>query len=386
MNLSLTPAEHTLVDSARDFAHAAVRPHAAGWEQARTVPVETFRAAAQAGLAGLLVPPAWGGQGVSMTAFAAVMEALAAECLPFTFMVVVHNNLAGNIARNGTDTQRERYLPAMLAGAQVGAFCLTEPGAGSDAAAITTRAREVPQGWALDGEKAWVTNGAVADLFSIYAQTDPAQGWRGIACLLAEAETPGLEREAPYALMGGHAMGTAGLALRNCVVPAENLLLPAGRAFKAAMEGIDIARATVAAMCCGMLQRGLEVAVAYARERRVFGQRVAALQGVRWQLADVATHLEAARLLTYQATGAIDAGADATLAAAHAKKFATRAALDGLGACMQAMGAVGYRAEYPLGRHLASAKMAQFLDGTTEIQNVVISRGLFGRLEAEGHR
>ncbi len=376
METRLSRREEQVVATARAFAREQVAPAAAGWEEARRVPLDTFRAAADAGLAALLVPQELGGQALGFTAFARVFEELAAACLPFAFMLVVHNNLAGNIARNGQAVHRERFLPPLVRGERVGAFCLTEPGAGSDAAAIATTARPEGQGWVLDGEKAWVTNGAVAGLFSIYAQTDPAQGWRGIACLLAEGDTPGLERQPPYALLGGHAMGTAGLALRGCRVPAEHLLLPAGRAFKAAMEGIDIARATVGAMCCGMLRTGLETALGYATRRHVFGQPVAAHQGVQWQLADVATDLEAARLLTYRATLAIDAGEPAGVSAAHAKKFATRAALGGLSACMQAMGAEGFRATHPLGRHLASAKMAQYLDGPTEIQNVVISRAL----------
>jgi alkylation response protein AidB-like acyl-CoA dehydrogenase len=172
-------------------------------------------------------------------------------------------------------------------------------------------------------------------------------------------------------------MGTSGLKFEECRVPEQNLLLPAERAFKAAMEGIDIARAVVGAMCCGMLRSGLETALDYSAQRRVFGRSVADFQGVRWQLAEVATSLEAARLLTYRATQAIDQGEDATVLAAHAKKFASRAALTGLSDCMQAMGANGLLAEYPLGRHLAAAKIAQYIDGTTEIQNVIISRGLF---------
>ncbi len=400
MRPRLSDREARIVELAAAFAREQVAPHAAGWELARKVPLETFRAAAEAGLAGLLVPEAQGGAGLSLTAFARVMEELASACLPFAFMLVVHNNLAGNIARNGSPDQQARFLPPLVRGERVGAFCLTEPGAGSDAAAISTSAREeagggaLDGGWVLDGEKAWVTNGAVAGLFSVYAQTGPARGWRGIACLLVEGDTAGLRRPPPYDLLGGHAMGTSGLILEGCRIPAENLLLPAGRAFKAAMEGIDLARATVAAMCCGMMRCGLETALDYAAGRHVFGRPVAEHQGVQWQLADVATDLEAARLLTYAATEAIEEAADGGghsggaaggaeaaetspgVMAAHAKKFATRAALKGLSECMQAMGANGLLAEYPLGRHLAGAKIAQYLDGTTEIQNVVIGRAL----------
>lgn len=377
MLFELSPSETRLVADAARFAAEHVAPHAADWERERHVPVETFRAAAAAGLAGLLVPEAQGGRGASLTALARVMEELAACSLPFAFMLVVHNNLAGNIARNGTPGQQARYLQEMMAGRRMGAFCLTEPGAGSDAAAITTSARQEDGLWRLDGEKAWVTNGVVADLLSVYAQTDPSLGAKGIICMLVEGDAKGLRREPPYRMLGGHAMGASGLVFDDCRVSDDQMLAPAGRAFHAAMEGIDLARAVVGAMCCGMLRTGLETALAYASERQVFGSTVAEQQGVRWQLADVATDLEASRLLTYQATRALDGGEQATVMAAHAKKFATRAALTGISACMQVLGANGLKDDHPLGQHLVGAKIAQYLDGTTEIQNLVISRALF---------
>lgn len=369
--------EQALVQRAADFAREQVAPHAAAWEAQRRMPLETFRAAATAGLGGLLVPTALGGQGLSYTATARVVEELSAACMAFAFSLVVHNNLADNIARNGTPAQREAHLPPMIRGERVGAFCLTEPGAGSDAAAVRTSARRDGERWILDGRKAWVTNASVANLFSVYAQTDPALGWKGIACILAEDTAPGLVREAPYVLIGGHALGTGEIALQRCAVPAGNLLISPGDAFKAAMRGIGVARANVGAMCCGMLRASLEQALAHAARRQVFGRPVASYQGMQWQLAEVETNLLAARLLTYRALAALDRGEDGTLHAAHAKKFATRAALSGIAECMQAMGAAGLRDEHSLGRHLAGAKIAQYLDGATEIQNVVIARALF---------
>ena len=177
-------------------------------------------------------------------------------------------------------------------------------------------------------------------------------------------------------MMGGHAMGTAMLKLTDCLLPAENLLIGKGEAFKAAMKGIDLARTLVGAMCCGMVRSSLKCALKYASKRTVFGRAVTDFQGNQWQLADVATNLEASRLLTYDAARALDAGENATVKSAHAKKFSTRTALTDISTCMQVMGAEGYRDEHPLGRHLAGAKMAQYLDGTTEIQNVVISRAM----------
>ncbi len=378
LDMSLNKEERKIIDIARTFARDHVAPRAAAWEAKRQVPLDTLSAAAKAGLAGMLVPKAYGGHGLSHVAVARVMEEMASACMAFTFSLVVHNNLAGNIARNGTKALADKFLPSMLKAERIGAFCLTEPAGGSDAAAITTSAEKTDTGWTLNGAKAWITNGAVADVISVYAQTDPKRGWRGIGCFLVEADNPGVKKEPAYALMGGHAMGTNGLSLDNCRIPESYLLLGPGAGFKAAMVGINIARVYVGAMCCGMMQASLDRAIAYAKERKAFGATTASFQGLQWLLADVATDLQAARLLTYRAAAVMDKGEAAMVEAAHAKKFATRAALKGIADCMQAMGAAGFRAEYSLGRHLANAKMTQYLDGTTEIQNVVISRALFG--------
>lgn len=376
MNEELSPQARALVGRAETFARDVVAPQASAWEIDRRVPLEALRQAADLGLAGLLVPAESGGADLGALAMSRVMETLAAADMAFAFALVVHNNLAGSIARNGTAAQRRRYLPAMLSGECIGAFLLTEPQGGSDAAAITTRARRDGEGWVLDGEKAWVSNGTVAEVLSVYAQTDPDLGWRGIACFLVDGSTPGVVKGAPYAMLGGHALGAAGVHFVDCRLPADALFIGPGEAFRAAMRGIDIARIVLAAMCCGMLRSGLETALEFTAERRVFGQRIADFQGVQWLLAEVATEFEAARLLADAAALRFDAGEEATLAAAHAKKFASRAALEGLSECMQVMGAAGYTHDHPLARHLAGAKMAQYLDGATEIQNVVIARAL----------
>ncbi len=376
MDERLGAGERRLVESAKAFARDVISPAAAQWEAARAQPREALERAGAAGLAGILVPEEWGGAGAGLAAMARVMEVLAAADMALAFGLVVHNNLAGAIARHGSAAQRQRYLADLVAARRIGAFLLTEPGAGSDAAAIATRARRDGGGWIIDGEKAWISNAATADVLSIYAQTDPAAGWRGIACFLVDAGAEGVERLAPYALMGGHALGTGGFRFAKCRVGAEALMLGPGEGFKAAMAGIDRARAVVAAMCCGMLRAGLDLAREHARNREAFGRKTIEFQGLQWMLAEVATELEASRLLTREAVRRIDAGEDSAIAAAHAKKFATRAAMRGLADCMQVMGAAGLRDDVPLGRHLAAAKMAQYLDGTTEIQNVVIARGL----------
>ncbi|MAG99011.1 MAG: acyl-CoA dehydrogenase [Rhodospirillaceae bacterium] len=377
MDGHLSESERAIVERARIFARDEMAPKAPGWEVTREVPLETARAAAEVGLCGLVVPEEHGGIGLGISAMARVMEEMSAVDFGFPFGMVVHNNLAGSIARNGTDDQRQRFLPDMLAARRIGAFLLTEPGVGSDAAAIATQAERDGEGWVLNGEKAWITNAVTADILSVYAQTDKAAGWRGIACFLVEAETPGVERLLAYEMMGGHAAGVGGFRFENCRISEANVLLAPGDAFKAALHGIDIARIVVAAACCGMLRTGIDTALEYATQRRAFGQATAEFQGLQWMLADAETDWWAARLLTVEAGRLHDAGdPGAPLAAAHAKKFSPRVCLARLADCMQVMGAAGYRHDYPLARHLAAAKMAQIVDGTTEIQNVVISRAM----------
>ena len=369
--------EAAVVGAARAFAREVIEPSADAWDEAGRVPGEAFREAAGRGLCGLTVPEALGGHGLSMPAMALAVEAFASACMASAFSFVVHNNLARNLSRNGTPAQQARWLPPLIAGERIGAFLLTEPQGGSDAAAITTAARRDGNGWRLDGVKAWVSNGASAGLLSVYAQTDASAGWRGIACFIVEADAPGVIREPAYRLLGGHALGAGGFRFEGCRIGEDAVLLGPGDGFKAAMAGIDFARVNVAAMCCGMLGRSLDTALGFAAGRRAFGRATLEHQGLQWLLADVATDLEAARLLTAHAAALLDGGGgNHTLAAAHAKKFASRVALARIGDCMQAMGAPGLRTDHPLARHLAGAKMAQYLDGTTEIQNVVIGRAI----------
>ena len=377
MIADISQHEQSLFTIASNFAAQQVLPHATRWEADRSYPIDTFKRAAEAGLCRLLVPQAHGGHGVSLTAMARIMETLAAASMPFAFGLTVHNNLAANIANNGSAAQRDKYLPNLLDGQSIGAFLLTEPQGGSDAATVHTTARADGDSWILEGEKVWVSNGAVASTLSVYAQTDPDKGWRGIACFLVDAEQLGVVRKPAYRLLGGHALGTGAFRFNDCRVGAEAMLLAPGDAFRAAMQGIDIARILVSAMCCGMLRNGLEAALDVTATRTGFGRTISENQGIRWMLAEVATNLEAATLLTYKAAALWDADEDATLAAAHAKKFATRSALSGLSDCMQSMGAQGLHIDTPVARHFASAKIAQYLDGTTEIQNVVISRKLW---------
>jgi alkylation response protein AidB-like acyl-CoA dehydrogenase len=365
-----------VVAAAGEFAATYLQANAAQWERDRYMPREMFLHAADAGLCGLLVAEELGGQNVDFTTLIQVVEKLAYTDFAAAFALVVHNNHARAISTQGTNAQIARWLPDMLAGRTVGAFLLTEPGGGSDAAHITTAAVADGDDYVLNGDKAWVTNSTHADLLNVFAQTQPGGGAKGIASFQVPADSAGVQRLDAYDMLGSYAMSAGGFRFENVRVAADQLLVPPGQGFKAALAGIDIARTVVAGMCCGMLQSGLDVVIPRLLERHAFGGPLIDQQGLAWQIADVATDLAATRLLAAEAARLIDANKPAALTAAHAKKFATSVTLNDIAACMQAMGADGLKQQYPLARHLAAAKIAQYIDGTTEIQNVVISRAL----------
>ncbi|HYM04698.1 MAG TPA: acyl-CoA dehydrogenase family protein [Stellaceae bacterium] len=365
----LTPEERALLAAATQFRQDRIAPNAAAWERSRQPPREAIREAAHLGLTGIEAPRDKGGQGAGFVAKTLIAEELATSCMAFAFSLINTQNVAAHLARNGTPAQIERYLAPLLSGESVGGIALTEPHAGSDFPAITTMARKVAGGWVLDGEKAWLTNAAVADVVMVYAKTEQASGTAGIAAFLVDAHAPGFERLPPYALMGGHAIGVGGIRLSGYRAGEDALLYKPGEAFKRALGGINGARTYVAAMCCGMVEAALRCALDRATRRHAFGQRLLDHQGLRWALAEIATDLEAARLLAYRAAELIERGEDAILAASFAKKFGARMAQQRLGDCLQAMGAEGLREEYPIGRHIACARIAGFVDGSSEIQN-----------------
>lgn len=372
----LTPEERAVVARARAFAEEHVAPNAARWEWERRYPLETIKAACTIGLNTIELAKKHGGQGLSFSCKMRAFEEIARHDFAFAFALINHHNACARFARDGQPAHVARLLPRMLTGDLIGCAGLSEPGVGSDFGGLEMEAVRVEGGWKVNGAKAWITNAAVAGLSVAYAQTDKAQGYRGIICLAIEAERPGFHREKPFELHGGHAIGVGGFRLVDYFAPDEAVLHPPGKAFKAALAGINGARAYVAAMCCAMLQASLETAVRYTQQRRTFGQPVIEHQGVRWKLVDAATDLEAARLLCYRAACLIDEGADAVLPAAHAKKFATGMAVQRIADCIQAMGANGLRAEYPLARHLAGAKIAAYTDGSIEMMNERIGAGL----------
>jgi alkylation response protein AidB-like acyl-CoA dehydrogenase len=349
------------------FAREVVMPGAPRWEAEQRIGREAVEAAAAIGLTGLEVPESWGGLGLGFGVKAQVAEMLGAADFGFTMSLINTHNVAAKLAREAPAELAQRYVPELLAGRRLGCTALTEPTAGSDFAAIRSLATRTPQGWRIDGEKAWITNAAEADVIVLYAQTVAGSGGRGIACFVVDGRRDGFVREPAFALSGQHAIGAGGFSLRGYLASEQEMLQPPGRAFKAALGSINGARCYIAAMCNGMVGEALRVALDHGRTRHAFGQPLAGHQGWRWRLAEAATELAAARLLVAQAAAQVESGADAQLLAAQAKLFATRMAERQLPVLAQAMGAEGLRREHCFGRHLAGARVATFVDGSSEM-------------------
>lgn len=364
---ALPPHEQSLVDAATRLAREQVAPNAARWERERRIGHEALAAAAAIGLTRLQVPAGHGGLDTSFACKAAVTEALAAADFGFAMSLVNTHNVAALLARKAAPAVAQRYLSDLVAGRRLGCTALTEPGAGSDFAAIATRAVKVDGGWVIDGAKAWITNAAEADVVVLYAQTDPGSGGRGIAGFVVDGRRDGFVREPAFALGGQHSIGTGAFRLDGYRAADDELLHPPGQAFKAALGSINGARTYIAAMCCGMVAGALQAARAHGRQRQTFGQPLQAHQGWRWRIAEAAAELAAARALVAQAAAAIDAGGDAQLVAAQAKWVATRMAERQIAALAQAMGAEGLREPQPFSRHGVGARVAGFVDGSSEM-------------------
>ena len=379
----LTPDELAIVERARQFASEIVAPSAAEWQRGTLDPRNALRDACQAGLATIELPTGLGGHGMRYAAKLRVVEELAKADFGFAFALVNHHNALVRVAQ-AHETIRATLLPRLLTGASFGASAYTEPEHGSDLISLETRADRVAGGWRISGSKSWITGAAWADVFLTLVQTRPGDGAAGIALVLIEADRAGFERSAPYDTAGGRAIGLGGFRLHDYFVPDEAVLQQPGTALRAALEGINGARCYVAAMCAGMLESALEVALRYTSRREAFGQPTLDFQGIRWSLVDVATDLVALRLLTYRAARLISSDDSARRKAAHAaaasaKKFAGDHTLYHLSHCIQALGANGLREDYPLVRHLLAAKMAAFADGTTEMMNERLGKLLVER-------
>jgi hypothetical protein len=326
---------------------------------------------------GALVPAEYGGAGLDYVAYALVVEELSRADGSVGITMWAHNSLCTNhIYSFGADSQRERYLPALARGEVLGAWGLTEPGSGSDAAAMRTTAREAGDVFVLDGTKAFITNGSVAGTAVVMAKTDPGAGGRGVSAFILERGMPGFRTGQRYRKLGLHASDTAELVLEGVRVPRANLLGARDRGFQETKKVLEGGRIAMAAMGVGLAQGALDHAVRYARERQAFGQPIAAFQGIRAILADLATEVEAARLLTLRAAYGKDRGRPVMREASMAKVFASEVAVRCATKAVQVHGGYGYTREFPVERFYRDAKLCEIGEGTSEIQRMVIARAL----------
>ena len=370
-----TPEAHELLALTRDLVEREVAPRAADGEARGEFPRELFRTLGKAGLMGLPYAETHGGAGQPYEVYLQVLEELSRGWLAVGLGTSVHTLACYPLAAFGTDEQRERWLPDLLGGELLGAYCLSEAGSGSDAAALQTRAVLDGDSWVVDGAKAWVTHGGEADFYNLMVRTG-GPGPKGISCLLAEAATPGLAPQRPERKMGMRSSTTATVLLEAARVPADRLLGEEGGGFRIAMSALDGGRLGIAACAVGLAQAALDVAVEYAQQRQQFGKRIADFQGVSFLLADMATAVEAARALYLSAARRRDAGEPFGTQAAMSKLFATDTAMRVTTDAVQVLGGYGYVEDFPAERYLREAKILQIVEGTNQIQRVVIGRAL----------
>jgi alkylation response protein AidB-like acyl-CoA dehydrogenase len=364
-----------LLQLARDLVDREVAPQAAEMESRSAFPREVFRTLGKAGLLGLPYEEQYGGAAQPYEVYLQVLEELSRGWLAVGLGVSVHTLACYPLAAFGTDEQRERWLPDLVGGELLGAYCLSEAGSGSDAAALQTRAVRDGDAFVVDGAKAWVTHGGEADFYNLMVRTG-APGPKGISCLLAEASTPGLAPQRPERKMGMRSSTTATVLLESARVPADRLLGEEGTGFRIAMSALDGGRLGIAACAVGLAQAALDVAVDYAQQRQQFGKRIADFQGVSFLLADMATSIEAARALYLSAARRRDAGQPFGTQAAMSKLFATDTAMRVTTDAVQVLGGYGYVEDFPAERYLREAKILQIVEGTNQIQRVVIGRAL----------
>ncbi|GAA0807155.1 acyl-CoA dehydrogenase family protein [Spirilliplanes yamanashiensis] len=363
-----------LLDLTTELADRELAPKAADCEARGEFPRDVLRTLGRAGLLGLPYPEECGGAAQPYEVYLQVIEILASRWLAIAEAVSVHTLSCFPVAAYGSEQQR-KLLPDMLGGDLLGAYCLSEPQGGSDAAALTTRATRDGDDYVVSGTKAWITHAGHADFYNVFCRTG-GPGPRGISCLLADARTPGLEPQAPERLMGLRSSAPAQVAFDDARVPADRLVGAEGQGFAIAMAALDGGRLGIAACAVGLAQAALDYAVAYARERRQFGAPIIDHQGLGFLLADMATQVSAARALYLSAARLRDAGRPYATQAAQAKLFATDAAMRVTTDAVQVLGGYGYSADHPVERYMREAKVLQIVEGTNQIQRLVISRAL----------
>ena len=371
MNFQLTKEQEFVRKMVREFAETEVEPIAADIDKEHRFPVETVEKMAKYGMMGIPFPKEYGGAGGDEVAYAITVEELARVCGSTAVVVSAHTSLCcWPIYKFGTEDQKKKYLPDLLAGKTLGAFGLTEPNAGTDAAGQQTRADLDGDEYVLNGAKVFITNGGYADVFVVMAMTDKSKGTRGgISAFIVEKGDPGFSIGKTEDKMGIHGSSTTELIFQNCRIPKDRLLAKVGQGFKVAMSTLDGGRIGIASQALGLAQGAFDVTVEYMKSRKQFGRRLSQFQALQFEMAEMKTRIEAARLLVYKAAFLEDAGADYGEAAAMAKLFAAETAMAVTTKCVQFHGGYGYTADYPVERMMRDAKITEIYEGTSEVGN-----------------
>ncbi|WP_102348210.1 acyl-CoA dehydrogenase [Bacillus sp. Marseille-P3661] len=377
MELRFTEEQEMMRKMVRDFAQAEVAPFVNRMEENDEFPRDILNKMAQLGLMGITIPETYGGAGMDYTSYIIAIHELSKVSATIGVILSVHTSVGTNpILYFGNDEQKKKYVPKLAAGEYLGAFALTEPGAGSDASNIKTRAVKQNDYYLLNGSKIFITNGGEADTYIVFAVTDSEQGSKGISAFIVEKDTEGLIIGKNEHKMGLHGSKTVQLIFEDCKVPVANLLGKEGEGFKIALSNLEMGRIGIAAQALGIADAAFDAAVSYAKDRKQFGKPIALQQGVGFKLADMATAVEAAKLLVYRAAFLKQSNLPCRKEAAMAKLFASKTAVEVSTEAVQVYGGYGYTKEYPVERYFRDAKICEIYEGTSEIQRIVISRSL----------
>ncbi len=376
MNLHFTEEQQMMRRMVRDFAESEIAPYIEKMEEGE-FPRDILKKMGELGLMGIPIPEEYGGSGMDFTSYIIAIHELSRVSAAIGVILSVHTSVGTNpILYFGTEEQKKKYVPKLAKGEYLGAFCLTEPSAGSDAASLKTKAVKQGDYYKLNGSKVFITNGGEADTYIVFARTGDEKSSKGISAFVVEKDTPGFIIGKDEKKMGLHGSRTVQITFEDALVPAENLIGEEGQGFKIAMANLDAGRIGIAAQSLGIAEAALEHAIFYSKERRQFGKPIAANQGIGFKLADMATQVEAAKLLTYQAAYLRDNGQPCGKEASMAKLFASQTAMNVATEAIQVYGGYGYTKDYPVERFFRDAKICQIYEGTSEIQRIVISKHL----------
>ncbi len=374
MNLELSEEQTLLQRTVREFAEAEVKPHARELDETGHFPHETFRKAAELGLTAVAIPESEGGAGMDHTCYSIMIEEIARVCASTSVVLSVQNSLyCDPIHRVGTDEQKKKFLLPYARGEKIGCYALTEPQAGSNAAALRTKAILKGDRYIVNGTKAWITNGGAADAALVYVNTHPEKGEKGITALVIEKETPGFKVGKEEKKLGIHATACTELSFTDCEIPVANRIGNEGEGYKVALSTLDGGRIGIGAQATGIAQGAFEAALAYAKERQAFGHPISDFQAIQFMLADMSTEIDAARLLVRKAAWKNDSGQRFSMEASIAKLFASEMATRVTHKAIQIHGGNGYSSEYPVERAYRDARVTEIYEGTSEIQRLVIA-------------